>query len=867
MTHRHRKSDSKVTRSRRASFLLYGILGISLLGGALIIGQSMHLTNDTPFAIANIMSDRQQQQQRGDDEEARIDPYNRGGALINKENDEKTNDNKNNQQQQETRKYTKSVDKASGSSQAIDMTHTMDKSKYKSVSEAGVTGLDDPVLYETIDMKGDSSTATVMGMASGYQLNVYQRFVGSLRKSGFRGNIILGVAPDVPPSVLQYFAYRNVTAKILKWVDCTYATDEEDRGDIFKRTTCSDPYPDIKIRWSRFPLQRDWLQECETCTGPVLIMDVRDAYFQDDPFGPGSGPIQGLQVFEEHPTQTTGHWLVKPIVEQCKGFHFINTMLCSGTTIGTRAAMLKYLEVMYGEMKTWISTPKCRFNLNGDDQTIHNYLFYTGQLPFAKAIPNRHGIVNTVGVEGSQVFKAKRKKYMDAGMPQGEAGKHPYDGDDGKTWIGPQYKVADENGMFAQHDLKTISRVIHQFDRWGIPHDRWLRKQAFVKDNIPSEWVEEHPVEQFKLPSSAGEENHGKISERKLVTDAGVDVSDPVLYETVDLHGDSSTATVMGMATGYGLGIYQRFVGSLRKSGFKGNIILGVAPDVPQDVLNYFEKRGVTAKILKWVDCTYRTDENDKGDIFKRTQCSDPYPDIKIRWSRFPLQRDWLVECEACTGPVLIMDVRDSYFQLDPFGPGSGPITGLQVFEEHPSQTTGHWLVRPIVKKCKNVEFISTMLCSGTTIGTREAIIKYLEVMYAEMKVWIDEPKCRFNLNGDDQTIHNYLYYTGQLPFATAIPNREGIVNTVGVQGAKLWHEKRKRLEKDEGLNQAEADKRSYPGANSKTWIGTEINVTDAEGFFTQYDGTRSRVIHQFDRYGSRLGQWMHKQDFLHDTA
>jgi hypothetical protein len=99
-------------------------------------------------------------------------------------------------------------------------------------------------------------------------------------------------------------------------------------------------------------------------------MDVRDAYFQLDPFGPGSGPITGLQVFEEHPTQTTGHWLVKPIVQQCKGMHFIETMLCSGTTIGTRDAMLKYLEVMYAEMKAWISTPKCRFNLNGDDQTV-----------------------------------------------------------------------------------------------------------------------------------------------------------------------------------------------------------------------------------------------------------------------------------------------------------------------------------------------------------------------------------------------------------------------------------------------------------------------------------------------------------------
>lgn len=91
-------------------------------------------------------------------------------------------------------------------------------------------------------------------------------------------------------------------------------------------------------------------------------------------------------------------------------------MLCSGTTVGTRAAMLKYLEIMYAEMKVWISRHECHFSMNGDDQSIHNYLFYSGQLPFAEAIPNRHGgIVNTVGVEGSKVFKA----HIARGMAQG----------------------------------------------------------------------------------------------------------------------------------------------------------------------------------------------------------------------------------------------------------------------------------------------------------------------------------------------------------------------------------------------------------------------------------------------------------------
>ena len=172
----------------------------------------------------------------------------------------------------------------------------------------------------------------------------------------------------------------------------------------------------------------------------------------------------------------------------------------------------------------------------------------------------------------------------------------------------------------------------------------------------------------------------------RVTTDAGVVVNDPALYQTVDLKGDSSSATVMGMAAGYGIPVYRQFVGSLRKSGFKGHIILGLAPSVSPTIVQFLQSRNVTTKILQYTKCSYKKSNNEKGDPFTGKQCADPYPDIKTRWSRFPLQRDWLLECQTCTGPVLTVDVRDTFFQRDPFGPGSPPITGLQVFQEHPSQ-------------------------------------------------------------------------------------------------------------------------------------------------------------------------------------
>lgn len=207
---------------------------------------------------------------------------------------------------------------------------------HKTVAVAG--GVDDMTLSRYPD-----TNAAVIGMATNYKLRTFKCFVGSLRNSGYKGHIILGVSPQISPEVEQYLSSRNVIMKHIEYVPCEHALGSEG---------CAHPYPDIKLRWSRFPLARDWLEECHACMGPILVTDVRDAFFQDNPFGPsydnGSVPVvKGLQVFEEHIGQTTDHWLVEWPVRECKNITFSKPMLCSGTTIGTREAMLQYLGQMY----------------------------------------------------------------------------------------------------------------------------------------------------------------------------------------------------------------------------------------------------------------------------------------------------------------------------------------------------------------------------------------------------------------------------------------------------------------------------------------------------------------------------------------
>lgn len=376
-------------------------------------------------------------------------------------------------------------------------------------------------------------------------------------------------------------------------------------------------------------------------------------------------------------------------------------------------------------------------------------------------------------------------------------------------------------------------------------------------------------------------------------------VSLPTSVEEVT--NDSTNATVMGMATGYNVGVYKRFVGSLRISGFKGrrseihdrmmcihekrmffhpfsrflfrallkyipffagNIILVIAEEPARGVVDYLTSKGVMQKVLKKVPCTtkiFGEEEKVTGHAKEVATCAHPYPYLKIRWGRFPLLRDYLQECEACTGPALFTDVRDAFFQRDPFGDGAPVVKGLQVFQEAKFQKTTHWLVKGPVSKCKNVVLDEIMLCSGTTIGTREAMLEYLEIMHREMTAWMKDPKCCCNkMNGDDQSIHNYLYYTGRFPNATSVPNRMGIVHTVGKQAAEIYKAHEGTLKRNRGSKDF-AKETPFQGTKEgeNPWLGQEFDLVDNEGFFLDYDGSRSRVVHQWDRFREKVQPWL----------
>ncbi len=109
----------------------------------------------------------------------------------------------------------------------------------------------------------------------------------------------------------------------------------------------------------------------------------------------------------------------------------------------------------------------------------------------------------------------------------------------------------------------------------------------------------------------------------------------------------------------------------------------------------------------------------------------------------------------------------------------------LMVFEEDPDLDNTNWLTEIPVMACRKHPVGKTpVLCSGSTMGSREGIFEYLTAMREEFDHWKARDKCRLRIKGDDQSIHNYLYYAGRLKQARAILYRTGPINVVGYRVA-----------------------------------------------------------------------------------
>lgn len=326
---------------------------------------------------------------------------------------------------------------------------------------------------------------------------------------------------------------------------------------------------------------------------------------------------------------------------------------------------------------------------------------------------------------------------------------------------------------------------------------------------------------------------------------------------------------VFAYASEYTLENYLVFIESLRRGGFEGDIVLSVSElDLAKSSIRdyLFESEGVIVYSPKTVCYNFEMEEvaSAKGGI-RICQCHELYAQVEADGKATPLQDQrpprtlantryevyWLMLQNYDKDRwILVIDSRDTYFQSNPFehvprATDPSKQSGVLYFFGENAEATrlgkskmnAKWITNAYGDKTSKALSDKPTVCSGATMGEQVALVSYVSAMVAESDETLTV------LMGADQGFHNYLHYSHKLANAKAIHSvvvydqGTGIVNNLGAL-------------RDQPLS---------------TWgNGKLLAVGEEQGKPRRYsvhnwDGTRSPVVHQYDRHPI-LSKYFYKQ-------
>jgi hypothetical protein len=207
----------------------------------------------------------------------------------------------------------------------------------------------------------------ILGTAFNYGIAQVRVFVESLRRH-YDGEVALLISSRCGSELAAYLHTHRVRGVTF---DCSY-------------------WMPIDLQFARYirygELLRDALEPYER----VMFSDVGDVLFQADPFV--GLPAGELLLFLEDERTTIGASPANALwIEQLYGAavldrHRSKSISCSGTTIGSHAAICDYLERMLWEGRPELASRMGRYR--GYDQGIHNVLLHSGALSNAVVVRN-----------------------------------------------------------------------------------------------------------------------------------------------------------------------------------------------------------------------------------------------------------------------------------------------------------------------------------------------------------------------------------------------------------------------------------------------------------------------------------------------
>lgn len=198
--------------------------------------------------------------------------------------------------------------------------------------------------------------------------------------------LILGLAAgyhygDVRPFLASLDAC-NSTAQCVLFVTATTRDTERMAAHGAHIVTCEKPHGRAHIPYNalRYFFYRHYLHTQAPPHTRVLLTDVRDVIFQTNP---AAHPWPGdLAVTLEDKRMTIGtcpymtRWVTGHLGDDAWQALRHKPISCSGTTVGTAAAMLRYLDILCSHLEPF--TPGD--HMAGYDQGVHNHLLHQGLL-------------------------------------------------------------------------------------------------------------------------------------------------------------------------------------------------------------------------------------------------------------------------------------------------------------------------------------------------------------------------------------------------------------------------------------------------------------------------------------------------------
>lgn len=258
----------------------------------------------------------------------------------------------------------------------------------------------------------------ILGAAVGYRWPQMAPFIRSLRRTGCRAEVVLlvgrtdretrqalndhaiiplsvhPIASHLPPPLSRKRFNRRWLGwlhRILPKLIGVSPDPASARNVLLARAASCFHHPAC----SRYFAYYRYLRPRVDRFSSVLTTDVRDVIFQADPFA--ETPPHG-SVFLEHDAvhgREPGNDLWVEIGFGSEGLARLKDrrVLCSGLTLAPAKLMLNYLAAMSRELARRTASLT---GLDGVDQGVHNWLFWTDQLPGFSTVENFRGPILTM---------------------------------------------------------------------------------------------------------------------------------------------------------------------------------------------------------------------------------------------------------------------------------------------------------------------------------------------------------------------------------------------------------------------------------------------------------------------------------------